>query len=126
MGASQGRRSPSDSTDSNYYSLPLGRMGTREARHGQEGGLRRTDRGARKRIVVETVGPERDHEESGNIGGRTQTVDPCAGRGETNHPLGDTEMGSVRGSGIRTGGWRAFLDEIPRSLQSALARSEST
>jgi len=49
--------------DSNCYSLPLGRMGTREARHGQEGGLRRTDRGARKRIVVETVGPERDHEQ---------------------------------------------------------------
>ena len=82
--------------DSNSYSLPLGRMGTREARHGQEGGLRRTDRGTRKRTVVETVGPERDHEESGNIGERTQTVDPCVGRGETDHPHGDTEMGSER------------------------------
>jgi hypothetical protein len=55
-------------TDSNYYSLPLSRMGTREARHGQERGLRRTDRGARKRTAVETVGPERDHEGLGNVG----------------------------------------------------------
>jgi len=92
-------------------------MGAREARHGQERGLRRTDRGTRKRTVVETVGPERDHEESGNIGERTQTVDPCVGRGETDHPLGDTEMGSVQGSGIQTGGWGAFLDEVWQDLE---------
>ena len=103
--------------DSNYYSLPLGRRGTREARHGQEGGLHRTGRGGQKRTVVETVGPERDHEESGNIGERTQTVDPCVGRGETDHSLGDTEMGSVQGSGIQTGGWRAFLDEVSQDLE---------
>ena len=51
---------------SDYYSLPLGRMGTREARLGQEGGLHRMDRGGQKRMVVKTVGPERDHEEPGN------------------------------------------------------------
>jgi hypothetical protein len=92
-------------------------MGTREARHGQERGLRRTDRGARKRTVVETVGPERDHEESGNIGERTQTVDPCVGRGETDHPQGDAQRGSVQGSGIQTGGWRAFVDEVSQDLE---------
>jgi hypothetical protein len=92
-------------------------MGTRGARHGQERGLRRTDRGTRKRTVVETVGPERDHEESAIIGERTQTVDPCVGRGETDHSLGDTEMGSVQGSGIQTGGWRALLDEVWQDLE---------
>ena len=39
------------------------------------------------------------------------------GRGEADHPLGDTEMGSVRGSGIQTGGWRAILDEVSQDLE---------
>jgi len=86
--------------------------------------------------VVETVGPERDHEESGNIGERTQTVDPCMGRGETDHPLGDTEMGSVhvlaqkQGTLLRTGGTKAVqwpaqgmedaAAQGPKVLQSAV------
>jgi len=92
-------------------------MGTREARQSQEGGLRRTDRGARKRTVVETLGPERDHEELGNFGGRTQRVDPCVGRGEADHPHGDAQRGSVQGSGIQTGRRGAFVDEVSQDLE---------
>jgi len=92
-------------------------MGTREARRGQEGGLRRTDRGDQKWTVVETVEPERDHEELGNFGGRTQTVDPCVGRGETDHPHGDAQRGSVQGSGIQTGRRGAFVDEVSQELE---------
>jgi len=36
-------------------------MSTREVRYGQEGGLHRTDRGGKKRTVVEIVEPGRDH-----------------------------------------------------------------
>jgi hypothetical protein len=35
----------------------------------------------------------------GTLVERTQTVDPCVGRGEADYPLGDTERGLVRGSG---------------------------
>ena len=38
-------------------------------------------------------------------------------RGDTGHPLGDAEMGSVQGSGIQTGGWRAILDEVGQDLE---------
>jgi hypothetical protein len=53
----------------------------------------------------------------GTLVERTQTVDPCVGRGEADYPLGDTEMGLVQGSGIKTGGWRAFLDEVSQDLE---------
>jgi len=113
-----GRRCPGGPpNDSDYDHLPLGRMETREARHGQERRFRRTDGGARKRTVVETVGPERDHEESGNIGERAQTAELCVGLGETDHPLGDTAMGPVQGSGIQTRRWGAFLVKVPNDLE---------
>jgi hypothetical protein len=32
-------------------------------------------------------------------------------------PSRDTEMGSVQGGGIETGGWRAFLDEVSQDLE---------
>jgi len=37
--------------------------------------------------------------------------------GGKDHPLGDTEMGSVQGGGIETGGWRAFPDEVSQDLE---------
>jgi hypothetical protein len=42
-------------TDSNYYSLPLGRMDGAKAPSGQECGLRRTDGRDKKRTVAETA-----------------------------------------------------------------------
>jgi len=39
------------------------------------------------------------------------------GSGGTDYLLGDTEMGLVQGSGIQTGGWRAFLDEVSQDLE---------
>ena len=54
---------------------------------------------------------------SGCCDGRRQTVAPCVGSGGTDYLLGDTEMGLVQGSGIQTGGWRAFLDEVSQDLE---------
>ena len=88
-----------------------------EAPIGQGRGLRCRDGRGEKRTVAETVGRERHHEELGNFGGRKQTVAPCVGRGETDHPRGEAHMGSVQGSGIETGGWRAFLDEMSQDLE---------
>ena len=57
---------------------------------------------------------------SGWCGGRTPTVDPCVGRGETDHPLGDTEMGSVQGAGIQTRGRLAYLEEVSQQCFDCL------
>ena len=46
---------------------------------------------------------------------------PCVGRGETDHPRGEAHMGSVQGSGIQTGGWRAFPDEVSQDLEDLRA-----
>ena len=93
-------------------------MGTREARRGQEGGLRRTDRGDQKWTVVETVEPERDHEELGNFGGRTQTVDPCVGRGEADHPPGTHRGAQSREAGSRPGTGVPLLMRCRRILRT--------
>jgi ribosome-associated protein len=53
------------SIDSNYYSLPLGRMARTEAPHNQERRLRRTDGRGMRRTVAETVGREGRREELG-------------------------------------------------------------
>jgi hypothetical protein len=39
------------------------------------------------------------------------------GSGGIDYPPGDTEMRSVQGGGIHTGGWRAFLDEVSQDLE---------
>ena len=49
--------------------------------------------------------------------GAKQAVAPCVGLGETDRPLGEAHMSSVQGSGIETGGRRAFLDEVSQDLE---------
>ena len=61
--------------------------------------------------------PRPREEELRNFSGRTQTVDPCVGRGETDHPHGDAQRGSVQGSGIQTGRRGAFVDEVSQDLE---------
>ena len=53
--------------DSNYYSLPLGRMARTEAPHNQERRPRRTDGRGQRRTVAETIGREGRREELGNL-----------------------------------------------------------
>jgi hypothetical protein len=53
--------------DSNYYSLPLGRMARTEAPHNQERRPRRTDGRDERRTVAETIGREGPREELGNL-----------------------------------------------------------
>jgi hypothetical protein len=40
------------------------------------------------------------------------------GSGGTDYPPGDTEMRSVQGGGIHTGGWLACLDEVSQDLEN--------
>jgi hypothetical protein len=54
-------------TDSNYYSLPLGRMARTEATHNLERRPRRTDGRGERRTVAETVGRKGRREELGNL-----------------------------------------------------------
>ena len=39
------------------------------------------------------------------------------GSGGTDYPPGDTEMRSVQGGGIHTGGWLTCLDEVSQDLE---------
>ncbi len=54
--------------DSNYYSLPLGRMARTEAPRNQERAPDRTDGRGERRTVAETVGRQGRQQEIGNFG----------------------------------------------------------
>jgi len=66
-----------------------------------EGPVPATNGRNERRTVAQAVGRQGQHQEIGNLGssgrsgGCKQTVAACVGSGGTDHPLGDTEMGSV-------------------------------